>query len=150
MDIKKRKKRKIAVSVVLIIWVIAAAIAFTLEALGVLPEHIAGYSGYVAIAFAVYFCGTWALCWVGFPAGWNSMAKERAQAKSEAYLVLNVDENGNVSSRIDSLSPKLGTLIMSFIVGALSMCVSIVIAIAILFQTKGEIKTIERILSLTE
>lgn len=143
-DVKKRKKRKIVLIVFVLFWLVALGVAMALAAFGYIPSM--GMSPYLTALEAVFIGATWSLCWVGFPVGWNMCAGERLEAKSQVLITLRLDENGNVEARRDTLSPKIGAVLLSFLTGCIMLAFSYIVAIVQIFTTKGDVGYIEMVL----
>lgn len=143
-DIRKRKKRRIVLAVFVLFWIVMLGVGMILAALDVLPSM--GTSPYLTAAGGVFIAATWSLCWVGFPLGWNACAGERLEAKGQAMITVRIDEHGYVDTKVDTVSPKIGAAVMSFLVGCIALAFSFPLAIVQIFTTKGDIGYIEMVL----
>lgn len=76
---------------------------------------------------------TWAMCWVGFPVGWNWTKKERNDAKNELYVTHTIYEDGTVETSTSKLIPRIGAFVTSLFMGALTFCFSLPIAVVQVF-----------------
>lgn len=145
-DIRKRKKRRIVLTVFVLFWLAALGVCMALAATGVLPDLGTGMSPYVDALEIAFLGATWSLCWVGFPVGWNMCATERLEAKSQAMITYRIDEHGYVDKKVDTVSPKIGAAILSFLTGCIMLAFSYIVAIVQIFTTKGDIGYIEMVL----
>lgn len=140
-DIKKRKTKRVVMAVFVCIGLAALAVMMVLASQGILPSM--GMSPYATAAEAWYIGVTWALCWVGFPVGWNMQSEERAQAKGQQLITYIIDEHGYVDKKVDKVSAPIAAFLMSVLMGCLCMAFSFFIAIVQIFTTKGDIEYIQ-------
>ncbi len=115
-DIVARIRAKKAMTVLVILWPLLAAMACLTCYILYRETYI-----FMEIAIATYIVGTYSLCWVGFPAGYRFMLDYRDSVTLADYAV-------------------------AIIVGMITMCFSYFIAIVKIFKTKNDLRYIQGIL----
>ena len=140
-DIKRRKTKRIVMAVFVCVGVVALAVAMVLASQGIIPSN--GMSPYVTALGGWYVAMAWALCWVGFPVGWNMESDTLAQAKGQQFITYTIDEHGYVDKKVDKVSAPIGAFLWSVLMGCICMAFSFIIAVIQIFTTKGDIEYIQ-------
>lgn len=98
-----------------------------------------------------FYVVTWAMCWVGFPIGWNWTKKERGDAKNQLYVSHTIYDDGTVETSTSKLIPRIGAFIASLFVACLTFCFSLPIAVVQVFWSMpADIDYIEFLLEKVE
>lgn len=144
-DVEKRKKarkhRIVFLWIALITFVVGTLCVLIATQSGIIGGHAEG-GGAVKVPFGPEFLKflegwfvaiTWAMCWVGFPVGWNWTKKERNDAKNELYVTHTIHEDGTVETSTSKLAPRIGAFVTSLLMGVLTFCFSLPIAVVQVF-----------------
>lgn len=118
-DLANRIKRRKSIIILVLIWPILALVA------GLITKFITGEESWMFLLtflYSAFIIGTYSLCWVGFPIGWNKTRELSGGSDSPTILVV------------------------AFFVGLFTMCFSYIIAIVKIFTEKKDIDYVKFII----